>query len=107
MDTGALHPAAAFQAEANLRALIESTGDLIWSVDLNYGFLTFNQAFCDHVERSFGVRAAVGMRSEDLLPPERAALWPPLFQRALLEGHFQAEYPLIDGRTLEVGFNRI
>ena len=107
MDTGALHPAAAFQAEANLRALIESTGDLIWSVDLNYGLLTFNQALCDYTERNFGVRAAVGMRPEDLLPPERAALWPPLFQRALSEGHFQAEYSLIDGRILEVAFNRI
>ena len=107
MDTCALHPAAAFQAEANLRALIESTGDLIWSVDLNYGLLTFNQALYDHIEQNFGVRAAVGMRPEDLLPPEQAALWPPLFQSALSEGPFQAEYSLIDGRTLEVAFNRI
>ena len=107
MDTCALHPAAAFQAEANLRALIESTGDPIWSVDLNYGLLTFNQALYDEIEQNFGVRAAVGMRPEDLLPPERAALWPPLFQSALSEGPFQAEYSLIDGRTLEVAFNRI
>jgi PAS domain S-box-containing protein len=47
------------------------------------------------------------MRPEDLLPPERAALWPPLFQRALSEGPFRAEYSLADGRTLEVAFNPI
>src|ERR1019366_9666596 len=107
MDTCALHPAAAFQAEANLRALIESTGYPLLSVVLNYWLLTFNQALYDEIEQNFGVGAAVGMRPEDLLPPERAALWPPLFQSALSEGPFQAEYSLIDGRTLEVAFNRI
>ena len=107
MDTCALHPAAAFQAEANLRALIESTGDPIWSVDLNHGLLTFNRVLYDNIEQNFGVRSAVGMRPEDLLPPERAALWPPLYQRALSEGPFRVEYSLLDGRSLELAFNRI
>jgi PAS domain S-box-containing protein len=95
------------RADANLAALIESTEDLIWSVDLNYGLLTFNRAFHDNIQRNFGVRSAVGMRPEDLLPPARAALWPPLFERALSEGAFRAEYWLADGRTLELAFNRI
>jgi PAS domain S-box-containing protein len=107
MDTCALLFAAAFHAEANLRALIESTKDIIWSVDLNQGLLAFNRAFHDHMERSFGVRVAAGMRAEDMLPPEIAALWPPLYQRVLSEGPFQAEYSLIDGRTLELSFNPI
>jgi PAS domain S-box-containing protein len=107
MDTCEFHSATVFHAEANLRALIESTGDPIWSVDLNYRLLAFNRALYDHIEQNLGVRIAVGMRLEDVLPPERAALWPPLYQRALSEGPFQAEYSLIDGRTLEVAFNRI
>jgi len=94
-------------AEANLLALIESTEDLIWSVDLNYRLLTFNSAWHGAFERSFGVRAVMGMRPEDLLPPARAALWPPLYGRALSEGAFRAEYSLVDGRTLELAFNRI
>jgi PAS domain S-box-containing protein len=94
-------------AEANLAALIESTEDLIWSVDLDYRLLTFNQAVRDDIQGNFGVRAEVGMRPEDLLPPAVAALWPPLFDRALSEGPFRAEYPLVDGRTLEVSLNRI
>ena len=95
------------RADANLAALIESTEDLIWSVDLNYGLLTFNRAFHDNIQRNFGVRSAVGMRPEDLLPPARAALWPPLYERALSEGPFRAEYSLADGRILELAFNRI
>ena len=94
-------------AAANLAALIESTEDLIWSVDLNYRVLTFNRALQDNIQRNYGVRPAVGMRPEDLLPPARAALWPPLFDRALSEGPFRTEYSLADGRTLELAFNRI
>jgi two-component system cell cycle sensor histidine kinase/response regulator CckA len=94
-------------AQENLSALIESTEDIVWSVDLNYKLVTFNSAFYRAFERTFGVRAAVGMGPEDLLPPERAALWPPLFERALSEGPFRAEYPLLDGRTLEMALNRI
>ena len=37
------------RADANLAALIESTEDLIWSVDLNYGLLTFNRALQDDI----------------------------------------------------------
>jgi diguanylate cyclase (GGDEF)-like protein/PAS domain S-box-containing protein len=95
------------QVEANLSALIESTDDLIWSVDLNYGLLTFNQAFQRHVERNFGALAVIGKGPQDLLPPERAAVWPPLFERALSQGAFRAELPFADGRTLELAFNRI
>src|ERR1035441_8386683 len=95
------------RADANLSALIESTEDLIWSVDLNYGLLTFNRAFHDNIQGNFGIQSAVGMRPEDLLPPARAALLTPLYERALSEGPFRAEYPLVDGRTLELAFNPI
>ena len=95
------------QAEANLSALIESTEELIWSVDLDYGLLAFNQAFQRHVERNFGAQAAIGKRPQDLLPPAKAAAWPPLFERVLSQGAFRAERPFADGRTLELAFNPI
>ncbi len=95
------------QAEANLSALIESTEDLIWSVDLNYGLTLFNRAFQRHIEQVYGVRVAVGMRPEDLPLPERTAPWPQLFRRALSEGPFRIEYSLLDGHTHEVAFNPI
>ena len=98
---------APFQAEANLSALIESTEDLIVSVDLEYRLLTFNQALRDSVMATVGLEAAVGMRPEEWLPPGRWALWPPMFDRALSEGPFRTEYTLLDGRTLELSFNPI
>jgi diguanylate cyclase (GGDEF)-like protein/PAS domain S-box-containing protein len=94
-------------AEANLAALIESTSDLIWCVDLEFRLLNFNQALRQNCERNFGVQADLGMRPEDLLPPEKAAEWPPLYGRALSEGAFRVEYSLADGRTLELVFNPI
>src|ERR1035438_7553490 len=98
---------ASHQAEANLSALIESTEDLIWSVDLNYTLQVCNKAFRDNIERNYSIRAAAGMRSEDLLPPARAVQWPPMYERALSDGAFRVEHLLLDGRTLELSFNPI
>ena len=43
--------------------------------------------------------------TRDFLPPERAALWPQFFERAMHEGPFQVEYRLILPRILELAFN--
>jgi diguanylate cyclase (GGDEF)-like protein/PAS domain S-box-containing protein len=95
------------QAEGNLATLIESTEDYIWSVDLDYGLIAFNSAAKQGYEISFGTHAAVGMRPEQLLPPEIAANWPPLYQRALSEGPFRVEYPFVNGSILELSLNPI
>ena len=106
--TGLRRPAGTlYQAEANLSALIESTEDFIWSVDLDYRLLTFNTALRDDVLSRSAVQVAVGMRPEEWMPPERAALWPPMFARALSEGPFRIEYQVLSGRTLELSFNPI
>jgi diguanylate cyclase (GGDEF)-like protein/PAS domain S-box-containing protein len=95
------------QAAANLEALIESTEDYIWSVDLHYGLIAFNKAAQQDYETSFGTHAAVGMRPEQLLPPEIAANWPPLYERALSEGPFRCEYSFTNGHFLELSLNPI
>ncbi len=95
------------QSEANLSALIESTEDLIWSVDLEHRLIAFNSAFRKHVEDTFGVLPAVGMRPRDYVPPQRVNLLPPLYDRARAEGSFRVEHLLADGRTLELAFNPI
>jgi diguanylate cyclase (GGDEF)-like protein/PAS domain S-box-containing protein len=96
-----------YQAKANLSALIESTEDLIWSVDLDYRLIAFNSAFKNHIEGTFGVRPAAGMRPEDFVPKEKVNLMPPLYDRARAEGSFRIEFSLADGRTLELFFNPI
>jgi diguanylate cyclase (GGDEF)-like protein/PAS domain S-box-containing protein len=95
------------QAAANLTALIESTEDLIWSIDLNFGLLTFNRALQRHVHRHWGTQTAIGKRPQDLLPAERAAIWPPLFQKALTKGPFRTEIPFPNDRIVEMSFNPI
>jgi diguanylate cyclase (GGDEF)-like protein/PAS domain S-box-containing protein len=94
-------------AKANLSALIESTEDLIWSVDLDHRFIAFNNAMRQDIEANYGHRPEVGMILEDMLPPGRAVLLSQLYERALTEGHFRIEYPLTDGRILEMAFNPI
>jgi diguanylate cyclase (GGDEF)-like protein/PAS domain S-box-containing protein len=95
------------QAEASLLALIESTEDVIWSVGLDYRLVTFNCAFRRTFEVGYGFEPAAGMLPEDLLPPERAAIFPTLYRRALADGPFRTECNMRDGRTLEIAFNPI
>ena len=92
---------------AHLRALIESTRDMIWSVDLSYRLVTFNKALSDEFKYNHGIKAKAGMGPGDLFTPDRAALWPPLYERALKEGRFQTEYGMADGRYLELELNPI
>jgi diguanylate cyclase (GGDEF)-like protein/PAS domain S-box-containing protein len=94
-------------AEANLSALIESTQDLIWSVDLDYRLITFNKALQQNIQNNYGARLAEGMRFHEVLPPERAALWPVFYEHVLAEGPFRVEYSPIDGGIMELAFNPI
>ena len=94
-------------AEANLAALIESTDDLIWSVDLDYRLLAFNSAIKQQINSSFGNQLAVGMHLEEAFPPEWAVLWPPFYERVLREGPFLIEYSLVDGSIVELSLNPI
>jgi diguanylate cyclase (GGDEF)-like protein/PAS domain S-box-containing protein len=90
------------QHEANLLALIDSSEDMWGSVDLNYCMLVFNKNFARYIQSCFGVEIRVGMNPADVLPPERAAAWPHLYQRALTHGAFCSEYVLSDGRIYEM-----
>ena len=94
-------------AAAELAALIESTHDLIWAVNLEYRLVTFNKAYADHIHKNFGHTAAVGKRPQDLLDLATAANWPPMYERALAEGSFRCEYELPDGRWLKLNINPI
>ena len=91
-----------YRAEAILSALIESTEDFVWSVDRSFGLLTFNRALRQHNEASFGITPQVGMSPEQLLPPQIAANWPPLYARAMAEGTIRTDYRFVNGRILEL-----
>ncbi len=95
------------KAEANLSALIESTQDLIWSVDLDYRLVTFNQALQQNIQNTYGVRIEAGMCFHEALTPERAARWPGYYARVVTDGPFRVEYSRIDGGIMELAFNPI
>ena len=79
------------QTDENLSALIDSTDDLIWSVDTDYRLLTFNSALQRYHQANSDIRLEVGMRPAHLLPPPRAEHWPDLYERAMTEGPFSTE----------------
>jgi PAS domain S-box-containing protein len=94
-------------AAESLSALIESTEDLIWSVDLDHRLTNFNSAFQEHFIKNFGIPPAVGLCPQELPQPADAAHWPPLYARALSGEKFRTEFSLLDGRLLELTFNAI
>ena len=65
-------------SRANLNALVESTGDVIWSVNADHALITFNAAFALAVEARTGLEPSVGDGPEDLYPGDQA-IW---FQQA-------------------------
>jgi PAS domain S-box-containing protein len=94
-------------AEAHLEALIQSSDDPIWSVDLDFGIVTVNLASQRFLESGLGFKAQIGARPEDLVSPAEAAIWTGFYRRALAEGSLRVEHVLPSGRTMEMTFNRI
>ncbi len=45
----------------NLKALINNTGDLIWSVDRNFELITFNDSFSRYFKKPLGKPTHTGM----------------------------------------------
>jgi len=65
-------------SRANLNALVESTGDVIWSVNSRHALITFNTAFALAVEARTGREPSVGDGPEQLYQSDQA-IW---FQQA-------------------------
>lgn len=86
------------QSEANLSALIESTSDLIWSVDSrDYRVLAFNSALREYVRSRLGAEVRLGSTLDEVLPQDLAAVWKEICARALREGPYEREYEKTDG----------
>ena len=96
------------EAETTLKAIIDSTADMIWSVDPNsFGLMTFNAGLLDYFLEKRGIRLERGMRPEDLVPAgEQVQQWRSFYQRALQEGPFTTEYLAhADSNVLQLSFN--
>ncbi len=93
-----------------LSSLVDSTPDMIWSVDAGrFGLLTFNSGLSEYFLKQRGIQIEIGMRPEDLFPDgEFVQAWHNLYRRALEDGSFTTEYLVSAGtRTLHLNLNRL
>jgi PAS domain S-box-containing protein len=96
--------------QANLRALVENTGDAIWSVDRAKRLITFNTAFSMSLEVRTDREPKVGDRPSDCLPAGDVAWYQDMYERALYgEAFSELRDEEIGGqiRSFEFFFNPI
>jgi PAS domain S-box-containing protein len=95
-------------SQALLASIVDSTSDLIWSVDPGqFGLLSFNHSLSDYFFKHRGIIIQVGMRPEDLYSNEVfIKAWRGLYRRALAEGSYTTDYLGIAGAVvMRVTFN--
>ena len=73
-------------SRANLNALVENTGDVIWSVNADHALITFNSAFALAVEARTGFEPSVGDGPEDLYPSDQAIWFQQSYDEVLRQG---------------------
>lgn len=69
--------------KANLQALVENTGDAIWSVDRARRLITFNTGFSMAVEVRTGREPWVGAELFQCFPPEDGPWYEEMYKRSL------------------------
>jgi PAS domain S-box-containing protein len=86
------------ESQRNLEALVENTGDSIWSVDPMHRLITLNSAFALAMEARTGREPAVGDLPADVFPPEDVNWYSALYARALAgERHVAVRSDVIEG----------
>ncbi|MEX2531392.1 MAG: ATP-binding protein [Gemmatimonadota bacterium] len=75
---------------ANLRALFESTGDAIWSVDRDFRLVTFNAAYALTVEALTGRAPQAGDALEDVVHSWEVGWFRNCYERAIAGSRFSA-----------------
>ncbi|MDZ7780006.1 MAG: PAS domain S-box protein [Gemmatimonadota bacterium] len=87
------------ESRANLGALVENTGDSIWSVDRDHRLITYNSAFALAMEARSGQEPEVGRLPEELFPEEDLTWYEALYERTLSgERHVALRTDEVDGQ---------
>jgi PAS domain S-box-containing protein len=85
---------------ANLEALIESTGDSIWSIDREQRLVTINSGFALALEARTGREPRVGDRPEEVFPEDDVEWYRELYERALTGERFSdLRIDIVGGET--------
>ncbi|MCE7994622.1 MAG: PAS domain S-box protein [Roseivirga sp.] len=96
--------------EANLKALIENSTDIIWSIDKDFRYITFNTRFHESLKSQIDVDLKIGDEVLFRNFPEKAAeLWRNLYNRAFNGERFIEEMRSIGNKDIfyECSFNPI
>ncbi|MEQ1856035.1 MAG: PAS domain S-box protein, partial [Longimicrobiales bacterium] len=87
------------ESQRNLAALVENTGDSIWSVDRHHRLITLNSAFALALEARTGTEPTVGQLPVQVFPAEDADWYVELYDRALSgERHVALRTDNVDGQ---------
>jgi PAS domain S-box-containing protein len=98
------------ESKKQIKSIIDSTLDLIWSVDpLDFGLIVYNQSLADYFYTKRNITIRTGMRPVDLFSsPEPIALWENLYKKAIEQGSWKTEYLTLSGdMILEFTLNSI
>jgi len=97
------------QRERQLRALINNTADIIFSIDPEYRLITFNSTFANSISETFGVTIVHGMNVLPILATDDAmhSTWRTWYTRAFQGETFTVEHhrAAADDHIAEVSFN--
>jgi PAS domain S-box-containing protein len=87
------------ESRANLGALVENTGDAIWSVNRDHELITLNSAFSLAMEARTGSEPEVGQFPGDVFAPEDVEWYQQLYDRTLSgERHVALRTDQVDGQ---------
>jgi PAS domain S-box-containing protein len=98
------------ESKANTTALVENTGDSIWSVDRQHRLITFNSAFALAMEARTGREPAVGQLPADAFGDVNVEWYEEMYDRVLRgERHVALRSDEVDGqlRYFEIYANPI
>jgi len=93
--------------ESDLKALLDSTSDPVWSIDLEGRLTAFNRAMRNGFIAAYHREPEIGIKVDTLLLPENTGDWNGFYEKAIHEGAFQTEYMRSSGETMELSFGRI
>lgn len=98
--------------ESNVKALINNTEDLIWSVDKNYRYITFNQAFATAVLHFSGKTIKPGDEALlDIWGVKKLQFWIAVYTKGFSGIRFSVEQETVDENNnlmvLQVNVNPI
>lgn len=90
------------ESQALQKSIVDSTSDLICSVDpMSFRLLSFNRSLAEYFSSVHDIRIERGMGAEDLFRnEEQARTWRGFVEKTLAEGSFATEYSAFPGSKL-------